>query len=129
MYKELIIIIIVVALVVVGNIITQNNTRASVKEVSENLIELREEITKQDVNQEEANKKMEEVSRKWEEKYDTMAYYIEHNELEKVETELTKLKAAIEMKEYSEGVESLDACSFLLEHIKDKTALKVVNIF
>ncbi len=129
MYKELIIIIIVVALVVIGNIITQNNTTVSVKDISENLIGLRKEITKQYVNQEAANKKMEEALNSWKEKYETMAYYIEHNELEKVETELTELKSSIEMKEYSKGVENLDACSFILEHIKDKTALKVVNIF
>ena len=78
---------------------------------------------------EDVKKKMEEIEKTWEEKYETMAYYIEHNELEKVQTELTKLKADIDMEEYPMGVENLDSCSFILEHIKDKTALKIVNIF
>ncbi len=128
-YKELIISIIVIGLVVVGNIVTQNNTAKSVKDISEGLTLVKEEITKKMVNQEEAKQKMEDVKKIWEERYETMAYYIEHNELEKVETELTKLKADIDMEEYTQGVENLDNCIFILEHIKDKTALKIVNIF
>ncbi len=72
---------------------------------------------------------MEKIEKIWEERYEKMAYYIEHDELEKVETELTKLKPDIDMEEYSMGVENLDSCSFILEHIKDKSALKIVNVF
>ena len=84
-----------------------------------------------DVNkeQEESTKKMEEIESLWEEKDETMSYYIEHNEIEKVKTELTKLKANIETKDYQTAVESLDNCAFILKHIKDKSALKIVNIF
>ena len=129
MYKELVISIMVIALIVIGNIVTQDNTVKSVNQISNQLNILREEVSKEFVNQEDVKKKMKEIQKIWEEKYEAMAYYIEHNELEKVETELTKLKADIDMKEYSMGVENLDNCSFILEHIKDKTALKIVNIF
>ncbi len=129
MYKELVISIIVIALIVVGNIITQNNTIKSVEEINTSLLTLRGELTNQDINKEKCTKYMEEVEKVWEKRYETMAYYIEHNELEKAKTELTKLKANIETKEYQTGVESLDSCIFILEHIKDKTALKIANIF
>lgn len=129
MYKELVISIIVIALIVVGNIITQNNTIKSVEEVSSTLSELREEISKETVNQEICKHKMKDIEENWSERYNTMAYYIEHNELEKVQTELTKLKADIDMEEYSMGVENLDNTIFILEHIKDKSALRVVNVF
>lgn len=129
MYKELIISIIVIALIVIGNVVTQNNTMESVEEISQNLNLLREEISKPEVNSQISKQKIEEIENLWKEKYEAMAYYIEHNELEKVQTELTKLKADIDMQEYSTGVENLDNCIFILEHIKDKTALKIVNIF
>lgn len=129
MYKELVISIIVVGLIVVGNIVTQNNTTQAVEQISDSLTIVREEIQKQNTNQEQSKKLMEEANKIWQERYETMAYYIEHNELEKVETELTKLKANIDMEEYAQGVENLDNCIFILEHIKDKTALKIVNIF
>ena len=129
MYKELIISIVVVGLIILGNITTQNNTIKSVNEISGRLENLREMISKDEVDAEKSKDKIQDVEKVWEKRYEKMAYYIEHNELEKVETELTKLKADIDMKEYKMGVENLDNCIFILEHIKDKTALKIVNIF
>lgn len=129
MYKELIISMVVVALVVIGNVITQNNTIEAVERISSELIQVREEIEKKAVSQEKAKGKMKEVEEVWEQKYNLMAFYIEHNELEKVQTELSKLKADIDMEEYAQGVENLESCIFILEHIRDKNALKVVNIF
>lgn len=138
MYKQVIIIIIVLVVIVVANIITQNNTSKAVEVMSQNLSQLREKIHKLNESeesfkineeQEESMKKMEDIENLWEEKDETMSYYIEHNELEKVRTELTKLKANIETKDYQTAVESLDNCAFILKHIKDKSALKIVNIF
>ena len=129
MYKELIITIVVIASITIGNVITQNNTIEAVKEVSGQLMTLRQEIEKEDADQEKAERQMKEVEKIWKKNYEQMAFYTEHNELEKVQTELTKLKADIEMEEYAQGVENLENCIFILEHIKDKSALKVVNIF
>lgn len=129
MYKEIIITIVVIATIAIGNVITQNNTIEAVGQISGQLTTLRQEIEKEQANQEKAKKQMENVEEIWQKKYYQMAFYIEHNELEKVQTELTKLKADIEMEEYAQGVENLENCIFILEHIKDKSALKVVNIF
>jgi len=129
MYKEIIIIILVLAIIIIGNVVLQNNTIKSVTEISSNLLTLRDELIKQDVSQQEAKKQMENIQKNWEKQYNIMAYYIEHNELEKVETELTMLKADIDTKEYAQGVENLDNCIFILKHIKDKSAMKIVNIF
>ena len=129
MYKELIISIVVIACIVVGNIITQNNTIEAVAQVSGQLTLLRQEMEREDVSQEKAKKQMGKIEEIWAEKYRLMAFYTEHNELEKVQTELTKLKADIHMEEYAQGVENLESCIFILEHIKDKSALKIVNIF
>lgn len=129
MYKELIISIVVVALVVIGNVITQNNTNEAVDQISGELITLRQEIEKEKADQKKAKKQMEKVDEIWQKHYYQMAFYTEHNELEKVQTELSKVKADIHMEEYAQGVENLESCIFILEHIKDKSALKVVNIF
>lgn len=129
MYKELIISFIVIALVVIGNVITQNNTIEAISQISDELMLLREEMEKDHADQEKSKEQMKKVEEVWEKKYKIMAFYTEHNELEKVQTELTKLKADIHMKEYAQGVENLESCIFILEHIKDKSALKIVNIF
>lgn len=129
MHKELMISLVVIAFVVIGNVVTQNNTNKIVDQMANNLNSLREEVIKEFVSQEQVNQQMQKVKQTWEKEYETMAYYIEHDELEKVETELTKLRADIETEEYNMAVENLDNCKFILEHIRDKSALKIVNIF
>ncbi len=129
MYKELIIIIIIIALVIVGNIITQNNTNKSVEAINDELKIFREEILKQTISKAEIEEHIEKINNTWEEKFEKLAYYIEHDELEKASSELTKLKADVETENYDFAIENLDNCVFILEHIKDKSALKIVNIF
>jgi len=129
MYKELVITIIVVGCIIIGNVITQNHTKEAVNQISGQLEQVREEIEKEDTDQKKAREQMKKVEEIWEEKYYQMAFYTEHNELEKVQTEMAKLKADIQMEEYAQGVENLANCIFILEHIRDKSALKVVNIF
>lgn len=129
MYKELIITIIIIILIVTGNIITQNNTNQSVKQINDELENLRGELVKQNIDKEHIGQHIENIKNIWDKKNEKMAYYIEHNELEKVGTELAKLKADIEVENYSFAVENLDNCKFILEHIKDKSALKIVNVF
>ena len=69
------------------------------------------------------------INKKWNERYDKMAYYIEHAELEKVDTELTALKANILIEEYKEGIPELEKCIFTLSNIKEKSEIKIKNIF
>ena len=131
MTKELIISIIIVVLIFVGNAITENYTGESVDETKKSLSDLREEIIK---NEDEidfniAKEKIDKIHEQWDSRYEKLAYYIEHDELEKVKTELTGLRGYIEKEEYSEAVPELDRSMYILEHIKDKTALNLKNIF
>ncbi len=126
MYKETIIIIIIIILIVIGDIIMQKYTDKTVTEISKELYFLKDYIVQ---NKEEMNTKIKEVEKVWEKHNETLAYYIEHDELEKVGTEISKAKADIEMKNYEMAVENLERCIFVLKHIKDKNSLKIVNIF
>ncbi len=65
----------------------------------------------------------------WEKLDDKMAYYIEHDELEKVKTALTAIKSYVEVEEYNQSVESIDKCIYILEHIKESEKLSLDNIF
>ena len=131
MAKELIISIIIVVLIFIGNTITENYTRESIDETTNNLESLREEIKKgeDEVDENIAKEKIDKIHEQWNSRYEKLAYYIEHDELEKVKTELTGLRGYIEKEEYSEAVPELDKSVYILEHIKDKTALNLKNIF
>ena len=127
MYKEVIIIFVVVALVLGLDIIANNYLKQAVAELSNELNQLRVPILEE--NQEKAQKQMQVVKDKWKEKYNILVYYIEHNELEKVETELVRLAADIDMKEYKHCINELSTSIFILEHIQQKEKFDLMSIF
>ena len=131
MIKELIISIVIVVSIFIGNAVTENYTKESITETTQSLASLREEIIKdeKDIDNEVAKKKVYDIYEKWSLRHEKLAYYIEHDELEKVKTELTELKGYIEKEEYSNALPDLDKSVYILEHIKDKTALNLKNIF
>lgn len=129
MLKEISICIIIVALILVGNVITQNYTNDSVDIASNELNLLRKEVIKEEVDSDIVNKKINEIYSNWFNRHKKLAYYIEHDELEKVETDLSALKGYIEIEEYKEAVAELDRTIYVLQHIKNKTIFSLDNIF
>ena len=129
MTKELIICIIIVILIFGGNMITQSYTDSSVTETTNSLKELRDLIIIDDVNLEKTENKINDICDNWNKRQDILSFYIEHDELEKVKTELTVVKAFIEIEEFSDAVPELDKTIFILEHIQNKNILDLKNIF
>lgn len=129
MRKEWIICIVVIFIVAITDIITQNYTNKSVEFLDDKLEGLKEELVKEGVEKDKIEEQMKNVMKIWKEKYEKLAYFIEHDELEKVETELTSLNAHIEVEEYEDGVPELEKSIFILNHIKEKFKFDVKNIF
>ena len=132
MYKEIIIIITILLIVLSLNYITQNYTKFCVSEISSDLNNLRGKIEEKIDDEEipeELNNTINNIHIKWDEMYKKLAFYIEHDELEKVETCLTNIRSDIETEELEHSIENLDNCIFILEHIKDKETLSLANIF
>ena len=127
MYKELVICLVIVIIVISLNIITEKNTKDTIQEMDEKLSKLEENMLKD--GKEDSGKLMEEIVNTWKEKKEILEYYIEHDELEKVETELNELKAKIETKDYEEGLINIEKGIFILNHIKEKYKLRIQNIF
>lgn len=129
MKKEIIIVIIIIILIVVGHIVTQNYTKNIFSELSGDLKEIETGINDRKMEKVELKNKIDDVQKKWDDKYDILAYYLEHDELEKVQTQLIGIRANIETEEYERSVEMIETCLFVLKHIEDKDSLKLVNIF
>lgn len=127
MYKEIIIIIVVISLIVGLDIITNNYTKQSLEMITYELNVLRQHILSED--KQKAEEQMQIVKEKWEDRYKTLAFYIEHDELEKVETELTGLSADINVEEYKHCIAELDTTIFILEHIQEKEEFHLRSIF
>lgn len=126
MYKELIISIIIIIVIFVTNYITENFTQETIVTVSQNLQQI-----KKNIEQEEKTilESVNETQEKWNEARNKLAYYIEHDELEKIETELIAMTGYIEQEEYAEAVASIEKTKYILEHLQEKEKLSLINIF
>ncbi|MBQ2938591.1 MAG: DUF4363 family protein [Clostridia bacterium] len=129
MTKEIVICIIIVVFIFMGDLVTQNYTNDSISEASSNLNQLRDELVKEDVDLEMLREKIIRARTNWDNRHKKLAYYIEHDELEKVETDLSALYGYIDVEEYEEAVAELDRTVYVLEHIKHKNVFNLENIF
>ncbi|MDO5557261.1 MAG: DUF4363 family protein [Clostridia bacterium] len=128
MAKDIIICIVIISLIVCFNIVTQKHTNNKIRETTENLEELREAILEEKAN-DDLMGKIQKINEQWENANKKMSYYIEHDELEKVKTELAELSANLEIEEYSQALPIVDRTIYILEHIKEKVSLNLKNIF
>lgn len=127
MYKETIICVFIIILIIVLDILTQNYTKNSTIEITECLSQLGEEIKNE--NLENAKEKIEELDKKWNNKHDKLAYYIEHDELEKVDTAIVQVKSFVENDDIPSAIAELEIGKFVLEHIEQKYKFNLQNIF
>ena len=129
MYKEIIISILVVVTVFVFDFVSQNYTKNTIGEFSSELYNLEQDIRGKKVAKSEIESKTNKLYDKWMEHHEMLAFFIEHDELEKVETNFTAGKSFVESEKYSDAMSEFEKTSFVLNHIKDKYVFNLENIF
>lgn len=129
MYKEFIISIIIMMSIFGLNYIMQKNLDESVNTMKNYLEEVKSNLVKEDTDYSVALEKVNRTYDKWEEIDDQMAFYIEHDELEKVKTAITSMKSFVQMEDNSQAVDSLDRCMYILDHIDEREKVTLDNIF
>lgn len=127
MKKEVIIVIVILVLIVILNIITQKYTNVKMTELTDMLSKVKELLVAENV--EEAKNEMEKVHEEWDNIKEKFVIYLEHNELEKVEMYIIETKSHIETDEISMAIQSVDTCTFVIDHIKEKYEFSLKNIF
>ena len=129
MHKEVIISIVIVVAIFVTNYFTQNYTSYSINTVTESLENVRQDVLNENVDNKMIIDSAKKVQEKWYEVRGKLACYLEHDELEKIETELTAVSSYIEKEEYSEALASVDRGTYILQHLKEKDEFTLINIF
>ena len=129
MKKELVICIFIIAVIIILNIVTQSYTKECVSQMNERLDILKEASLEEDIEEENITTEINNIENKLNLLQEKLALYIEHDELEKVETQIFAMKGFAEIKKCDEIVPELDKCIFILEHIQDKTVLNIKNVF
>ena len=149
MKKELIIVIIIVIAITILDTITHNYTKINfakineqleqIKEISEDIYimekeqDIAENTRKENDNKPSKQEKLKEKIKTMEEDWKTInnktALYIEHEELEKANVSMVKFKRYIQLEEYTEAIAELENCKYILDHIRDKEAMQIINLF
>lgn len=129
MKKEIIIISCIVIFIVVADVISQITTQKFFDEITEDLNNLEDKIYKQGFEINNLEDDIKNIENKWRNKYNNFACFIEHDELEKVQTQLISIGANVNVQDYSKSIEEAEKCKFILEHIKEKDSFNLINIF
>ncbi|MCR5146294.1 MAG: DUF4363 family protein, partial [Clostridia bacterium] len=95
----------------------------------EDLKAMESKILEKNYNKEELQDDIKKINDRWKKKYDLFAIYIEHDELEKVQTQLISIDANIKVEGYDRAVDEIEKCDFILTHIENKDSFKIINIF
>lgn len=127
MIKETIISIVIIGIIIFFEFYTQNYIEKSVNIMTQLLEELKFEIEQENIDN--ATAKIEQLEKKWYEIHEKLAYYIEHDELEKVDSAIVQMNSYIKTKEFSLAIAQLEEGKFVLDHIEDKNKLNLQNIF
>ena len=124
--KEIIISAIVIGVIVVGNIFVGNFFDSKLNHI----IGLLDEISPilEDEDYERAEDKIGEIRGYLDESEAVLSCYIEHDELEKVQSSLVLLESYIKM-ESDEAFSEANQMSFVIKHIEEKDDLRIKNIF
>ncbi len=128
MKKEEIITIIIIIFIIGAEIITQKYTNNSLDELDAKLKNLKEMTLSKQYSNGELKQTMEEIGENWKKKDDILSYYLEHEELEKIYTQIKKIKAHFETDLEEEVVPEIEEGIYLLDHLKDKQKLNLKNV-
>ena len=134
MLKEFIICTIIIIVIFIGNGLTQGYSEDSIESMNQKLVNLEEMINKDkseilNDDKEKIKKAEEEISKQWEEMFSRLAYYIEHEELEKFSKNLENIKTYIRIEKYEEAIKEIREGIFILNHIEAKYSFNLQNIF
>lgn len=123
--KEIAIFVLIILFIMFCDIIFEEHFSTQKNEFELLISDLQELVLKE----QDAKNKSEELYQNWIEIESKAAYYVEHNELEKVSLKVGLIKKTVEINETDLTVEYLEEIKFLLDHIYDKDKLRLKNIF
>ena len=103
MTKELVISVIIIVVIIAGDIFTTKYTNKSIETATQSLSEIRKEMEKEneeDIDADKLKEKIKESRSDWNKRHKKLAIYIEHDELEKIETDFAGLNGDLDKEEY-----------------------------
>ena len=132
MQKEIFIVIIIIIAIVSIDVLTNNYTKKNFGRIDEKLEEIKQiglRLINEEDKEDELKNKLGELEKDWHNINSKTAFFLEHDELEKINSSMIKFKSYFELEEYTEAIPELENCKFILKHLQDKEAINPINLF
>mgnify|MGYP003447168457 CR=1 FL=1 len=138
MKKEIIIAIFIISLVSISDIVTTKITDEKMIDIGNKLETLEvliqenmkeENLEKRDIENKKIKNYVIDVKNEWINHEEILSLYIEHEELEKIGTEVNSLYSYIESNDDTECLDSIARLEFILEHLSKKQDFRLNNFF
>ena len=118
MRREAIITILIILAIIIGEWLTQSYSKKTLSGVQDSLRELKEGILSSENEVSELIDKTNQIYDKWEEDNQLLSYYLEHDELEKVNTQFVLVKGYLETDDPQNAIPDIEEGIYLsLIHI------------
>ncbi len=125
--KEYFIIVIILVIVFLIDYLTDKNLSDSTSWMRDGMVSVE---NKMKGNQEsEAQNEFHDLAEKWNKEVEKLSLFVEHNELEKVSSDIVLIKSNFDTNDTDELFQNIADLKFMLEHIEEKNQLKLKNIF
>ena len=129
MKRELIIVSIIVICIIVISFVSQNNTKKQIADIDNQLENFKAEIINNKKGYKELTDDINVIYEEWKEKDKILSLYLEHNELEKINLSLKTIRGFLEVNIVNESIQEIEKCIATLDHIEEKQAFNIKNIF
>ncbi len=129
MRREAVITILIILVIIIGEYLTQRYSEETLGGVQDSLGELKEQILSSEIEVSELIDKTNQIYNKWEEDNELLSYYLEHDELEKVNTQIVLVRGFLESDTPEDSIPEIEEGIYILEHIKEKEKLSIKNVF
>ena len=129
MKREIIITIIIIIIIITAGILTQENTKKTMSDINSKLQDFKENVLEDKKQNNELFEDVKHLYDDWMERNKILSLYIEHNELEKINTHLMTIKGYIEAKDEKECISEVEKCISVIEHLEEKQEVSLKNIF
>ena len=125
--KEYVIVAVILVFVFFMEHITSKNLNNSVKWMKDGIMSIENKL--EENRETEAQNEFLELKGKWEGEQEKLAFFVEHEELEKVSNDMVIIESNFEQNEADEIDENITDLKFMLDHIEEKNQLNLKNIF
>lgn len=125
--KEYVIVGVILIFVFFIEHITKQNLSDSVKWMKEGITSIENKL--EENRETEAQNEFLDLKGKWEGEQEKLAFFVEHEELEKVSNDIVIIESNFKQNESDEIDENITDLKFMLDHIEEKNQLNLKNIF